>query len=180
MRTVLQERHRPLFANLNIFQTELVWNKVVETWPGDMRSKTYQPTCGEELFVVCRDAGLDHARVVLSMAREHSLMGVAAIETLVGKPIAPWAATVAAQAQAQAGVVAPAPAAPPSPPKTRRVVLSVCPVNPHRPGTVAHTEFAKWRVGATLDELLQKGMQPRAIRRGPRRGWVVLGDEEPV
>lgn len=172
MRTLLQERHRPLFANLAPDQTALVWSRVTEAWPGDLRPfKDQCPVCGEELFEICRNAGLDHARVVLSMAREIEAPGVKAIEALVGHPILPWAASVeAATALGQPARVVASP-----PPRDTRVVVSVAPGNPHHPGSKAHADYAKWRVGKTIDELVQCGMSKRAARRGPRRGWVVLG-----
>jgi hypothetical protein len=175
MRTILQEYHRSFFASLDPDQTELVWSKVIEVWPGDMRPfSSICPTCGEDLFEFCRDAGLDHARVVLALAREHEPLGVGAIETLVGQPIKPWAASV----QAKAGV--PTPVAPPPQvaPTDVRVVLSINITNPHREGTTAWAEFNRWEVGKTMGQLIQKGMSRRAARRGPRNGWITLGNKE--
>lgn len=185
MRTMLQERHRPLFSSLNHEQMDLVWQRVVQAWPADMRGFLGNPPdCPTKLFETCREAGLDHARVVLSLAREYDLVGRATIEALVGRPIVPWAATVEA-----------ARPAPPRPVKAqeddeegegeesggshldRMVVVSVNPVNPHREGTKAWREYNRWVVGKTVAELLQKGMSRRAARRGPRNGWVIL--EEP-
>jgi hypothetical protein len=175
VRTMLQERHRPLFSALAPEQMTLVWDRVVRAWPTDMRQFLgTTPNSPEGLFEVCRDAGLDHARVVLSLATEYDTVGRGTIETLVGHPIVPWATTVAAENNLR------------NPPKLppvytqslpdQRVVLSVNPVNPHREGTTAWAEYRRWVVGKTVDELLRGGMSRRAMRRGPRNGWVVLGE----
>lgn len=179
MRTMLQERHRPYFISLNSEQMDLVWRRVVEAWPVDMREFLGTPPgCPTNLFETCRMAGLDHARVVLALAREHGTLGRSTIETLVGHPIVPWAETVEA-------------ARPPSPNRfvippikegeedselqktlDRSIVISVQEENPHREGTRAWTEYRRWVVGKTVGELIQRGMSRRAARRGPRNGWV--------
>lgn len=173
MRTQLQERHRPLFASLDESQMHLVWDRVVAAWPGDMRKFVGSPPDSPGgLFETFRDAGLDHARVVLSLAREYEPFGRQVIETLVGHPIIPWAESVEARAPAPPvkktdAVVAKEPDA--------RVVLEVAEANPHREGTGAHKAYQKWRVGATIGELVQKGMPARSVRRDVRHGHVKLG-----
>lgn len=174
MKTMLQERHRPLFASLAPEQMALVWNRVVEAWPADMRKFLgSEPSSPGDLFEVCREAGLDHARVVLSLAREIQPLGITAIETLVGRPILPWAATVEAEERIRNPPKA-RPAPPPVKPPDARMVELVQKPNPHREGTGMWKAYEKWEVGKTVGELTQRGMPARSIRRDVRHGYVVV------
>lgn len=177
MRTMLQERHRPAFAVLTPEQMDLVWGRVVTSWPADMRKFLGSPpSTPGELFETCRDAGLDHARVVLSLAMESNPLGRGTLEALVGRPIAPWAASVeAAQMIHHVNVNGDERpkkvAAPRSAPDTR-VVVEVLEPNPHREGTAMWKAYKKWRVGASIVELSQTGMPARSIRRDIRHGYI--------
>lgn len=173
MRTVLTERHQPRFAGLTPEQTCRVWHCVCAAWPEDLGNPAEEVSDPALLFEICRGAGLDHARVVLALAREHDAVGRGAIECLVGRPIACWAPAVVAPLPSPAPAAVP-PSGPPAGPYAAdaRVVRAVAPGNPHRPGTTAHADYARWRVGRTLAQHVAAGMSRRALRRGLRMGWV--------
>jgi hypothetical protein len=201
--THLQERHRPLFAALDPQEAQFVWTKVRERWPRDV-DKTPDPSDmpddGESLFDLCRTAGLDHARVVLSLA---NLNGTArpTIEKLIGRPILAWGPSVeAAQEALQAARLSRRRVAPGSgataqgpdpgrpgggspisgrasrttqPKIDNRLVASVAP-QPHRAGTEMYDAYLAWRVGDTVSECRERGVLARSLRRDVRRGYVVL------
>jgi hypothetical protein len=171
MRTMLEDRHLPHFTALDAEQTRRVWACVRAAWPADVDA-TESIEDPVQLFQACRGAGLDHARVVLALARQHDAVGTAAIAALVGRPIAPWLPPAPV-------VAAPVPVAALATPSgayaaDSRVVLAVAPSNPHRPGTDAFEDYARWRVGRTLAQHVAAGMPRRALRRGLRNGWVVV------
>ncbi len=190
MMTQLQERHRPLFTSLTSMEAAFVWSKVCERWPGDVRKwiaghqNRAQVDDPEILFENCRGVGLDHARVVLSLA---NLNGAArpVIEKLIGKAIVPWGPTVeAAQEAASAAggdpVVARgrAESGPqrvargPSARVDNRVVVWVAENNPHRPGSEMAACFDLWRVGDTVQQCRDRGVIARSLRRDVRRGYI--------
>jgi hypothetical protein len=175
MRTMLQERHRHLFSALAPEQMTLVWNRVVQAWPTDMRQfLATPPNNSGGLFEVCRDAGLDHARVVLSLATEYNAVGRGTIETLVGHPIVPWAATVEAEERLRNPPPVRSTVTPAIKVHDARVVISVAP-NPHREDTGMYRAYQRWVVGAVVGDLLQRGMPSRSVRRDIRHGYVVVG-----
>lgn len=182
MITCLQERHRPLFASLSDAEVMLVWHRVTMRWD---TCRPPPPVNANELFEMCQAAGLDHARVVLSLA---DMNGAARpiLEKLIGKPIAPWAeAVTTAQGAAVAGIDRGAGAAParaakplaivPSPVKVadNRRVLAVKP-NPYRLDTTVAITYLKWRVGDTVDQCKARGLTAQSVRRDVRRGYVTL------
>jgi len=190
--TQLQERHRPLFASLDSVETRFVWLHVARRWPRDTSHVTYPPVDPDELFATCQEAGLDHARVVLSLA---NLNGAArpTIEKLIGHPILPWAESVEKKLEARgavsrgatAGLASGASSLPGSSRtayKTRakpakvdsRIVLSVKP-QPHKPGTLMHASYECWVVGDTVQACRNRGVIATGVRRDVRRGHVVLG-----
>ena len=172
MPTLLRERHRPFFMSLTEDQVALVFDRVTKTWPADFRTypMDHPPRAPVELFETCQRAGLDHARVVMAMATVSSDTGRSAIETLIGKPIEPWCPPDPAPMAAPVASHRPAAA----PTGDNRVVLEIKATNPHREGSTAWKEFNMWRVGATVGELLQKGLSRRGMRRGFRNGWIVV------
>ena len=190
--TQLQERHRPLFAALDSSEVSFVWAHVHKRWPADTRQFTIPPADPEDLFVACKLSGLDHARVVLSLA---NLNGAArpVIEKLIGHPILPWAESVEEKLQARSGASAGAigglakgavalPSGVKEPRRVRskpakvdsRVVLSVA-AQPHRPGTLMHASYQCWVIGDTVQECKSRGVINMSVRRDVRRGYVVLG-----
>jgi hypothetical protein len=197
MQTMLQERHRPLFAALAPDEVEFVWNQVHQRWPEDTRGFYLAVPDPYDLFTLCQTAGLDHARVVLSLA---NLNGAArpVIEKLIGRPIRPWAATVEAetlareeargaarQQGAQPAGTGPAttlPASRPAPLATSRapgktdsrVVLAVAP-NPYKGETAMRSGYECWRVGDTVQACRNRGMGRNNARRDVRRGYVQVG-----
>lgn len=117
---------------------------------------------GVVLWRFCEEAHLDHAAVVLSLARDSSPVGVAAIETLVGRPIT--------------RVVAP-------PPKKSRVrgaakrrsdtrTVAWVADNPKKPGSAAHARFALYAVGSTVDEALAAGVRAEDVRYDLAHGYI--------
>jgi hypothetical protein len=172
VRTILEDRHLSRFTSLDAAQTARVWACVHAAWPEDVGPAPEEVRDPALLFQLCRGAGLDHARVVLALAREHDAVGTAAIAALVGRPIAPWVPPAPA---------VPAPAPQPAQPTAggpyaadSRRVLAVAPSNPHRPGTDAHADYLRWRVGHTLAQHVAAGMPRRALRRALRNGWIVV------
>jgi len=173
VRTQLQERHRALFSSLDHNQTTLVWDRVSKAYSTEFSKVGWPPPSnGGEVFEICREAGLDHARVVLSLARESDNFGRGTIEALIGRPIVPWAESVEAANGAGLSYVV-------SKPQTKRedtrVVVSVIP-NPHKKiGSQMQVDYAYWRVGDTVQECRDRGLSARSVRRDVRHGHVVLG-----
>lgn len=191
MTTQLQERHRSLFASLTLPEVELVWDRVAKRWIDEARSAKVPPDSPGSLFEVCRDIGLDHARVVLSLANENGAARPV-IEKLIGHPIKNWAASVEAELEAKAearaiscvgkggpdGKLARADrgeAGPTVQPRKvdTRLVVSVAP-NPHRAGSDMASSYEKWRVGDTAQMCRDRGLIARSLRRDVRKGYVVL------
>ena len=173
MRTILQERHRPLFATLGVPETHLVYARLMAARALPRELCKVEPQSGDELFGLCQQAGLDHAGVVLTMARETSSLGLSAITRLVGRPIAPWQATAERQkAEAPAprprGVAA-------ARPQTEHgmVVVSFVP-NPKKPNSAGWERYKFWRVGALVSECIAAGMWPADVRWDLGKSFVVL------
>jgi hypothetical protein len=188
--TRLQERHRPLFATLTPPEVEYVWDQVTNKWRNDTE-KLERPSTADALFNTCRDAGLDHARVVLSFAGENG-DARPIIEKLVGRAIVPWGPTVeAAQAEAAVARASGRPSLPGSPPVPRspttgpakrsdtRIVAWVRDTNPHRAGCEMAISFDKWRVGETVQQCRDRGVSARNVRRDVRHGHVRLEGVKP-
>lgn len=170
MRTMLQERHLPKFQALSPDIAALVCARLVAN--GGLPVHQTPVESGEQLFEVCREQGLDHAGVVLSLARETSSQGISAITTLVGRPISPWAASTADKAAAAApkprGVAAPRAH------ETDPLVVVFVPANPKRPGTEGWTRFELWKVGYTVAELKAEGLWPADVKWELERDTVKL------
>lgn len=84
------------------------------------------------------------------------------------------------------GLAPTAPPAPPPPPRTPRprttkrdprVILSVC-ENPKVPGSKAHSRFALYAVGMTVDEFIAAGGRKTDIAYDTQRGFIKLGYEQ--
>lgn len=177
MRTQLAERHRPLFAALAVPEAELVHQRLMASCPDYRVARPTVPGSGEELFAMCQVAGLDHAGVVLTLARETSSTGRSAIEHLVGRAIRPWQETAAKQ---QADLPPPKPrgvAAVRAREEHTMVVVSHVP-NPKKPGSAGHARFELWRVGALVSECIAAGMWPADVRWDLNKSFVVLADAD--
>lgn len=172
MRTVLAERHRPLLAGMPMEQVRLLHTRLVQhrALRGELARRPVES--GEELFELAAAAGLDHAGVVLTLARETSPLGLACIERLVGRPVHPWSDT--------------RPALPPRPrgvavarvrPESAMVVVSFVP-NPKRPNTAGWERYKIYRVGALVSELVADGMWPADVRWDLERSFVVLASPD--
>ena len=178
MRTILGERHQPRFEGLSPEGATLVLDRLVGC--GALRRSAPRVQSGGELFEVCRLAGLDHAGVVLTLAAETSVVGLRALEQLVGRPISPWAESVEAR---QALVEKPptrgvaAAAAAPRPGDAQWVV-AVRP-NPKKPGSDTHVRYAQWVVGRTVRECLDAGLTRADLAWDVTRGFITLSDTPP-
>jgi hypothetical protein len=192
--TQLQERHRPLFSTLAPEEAQFVWGHVRKKWGKYLHDPdpTDQPDDGDCLFDLCQSSGLDHARVVLSLA---NLNGAArpVIEKLIGHPILPWAASVEEKLEARSGAAGrstgvgargattgatgakDACRARSSTAKAdTRVVISVVP-QPHKPGTLMYASYACWAAGDTVQTCRDRGVIAMSLRRDVRKGYVKLG-----
>lgn len=197
-RTKLEERHRPRFAALAPDLVTLVWIAVRTRWseePDFSLARTSRKIeTADALFEVCRDAGLDHARVVLALAGDGRVEARAAIETLVGRPIRPWVEAVEADGLGPGPrgggtggssgggryPTTPRLAAPPSTPRRARaapvdprVVKAVAPC-PYKPSSARAEAYARWIPGARVDELVAGGLPRRSVCRDVQRGYVAV------
>ena len=170
VRTMLQDRHLPKFQALPPDVAALVCQRLIAN--GGL--PVHQPTVhsGDELFEVCRERGLDHAGVVLSLARETSHQGLRAIETLVGRPISPWASSTADKAAA--ATPKPRGVAAPRVHETDPMVVVFVPSNPKRPGTEGWRRFELWKIGYTVAELKAEGLWPADVKWELERDTVKL------
>lgn len=106
--TILQERHRAGFTQLDPEEAGYVWNQVTNRWKSDIRryfssrEVQYVPVSGSELFDLCRDIGLDQCRVILAFAGQNG-RARPIIEKLMGHAIVPWAETVEASTAESGG-----------------------------------------------------------------------------
>jgi hypothetical protein len=178
VRTVLGEQHQPRFAGLSPEGAALVLSRLVDC--GALRRTTPRVESGLELFEVCRLAGLDHAGVVLTLAAETNMVGLRALEQLVGRPISPWAESVeAARAQVEKPPVRGVAAAAAAPrPGDGQWVVAVRP-NPKKPGSDTHARYAHWVVGRTVRECLAAGLTRADLAWDVTRGFVTLSDTPP-
>ena len=171
MRTILAERHIPRFAALSPAAAALTYERLKQhnALPLDL---PVQPETGEELYELCKSHGLDHAGVVLTLSRETSPIGLAAIEALVGKPIYPWAAGTA-----QAALAAqpkPRGVAVPRVHETDNMIVVHIPSNPKRPNTAGWERYNIWKVGYTVKELKDQGLWPADVKWELERNTVQL------
>ncbi len=176
-RTVLEDRHLPRFESLTQEGAQLVLARLRERGALPLSRHGVPivdgPTDGCSLFAVCRDAGLDHAGVVLSLAAETTPAGIAAIEALVGRPIQHWSRSATASAAA-------APRPQPRGVAVQRPksydhlrIVSVVP-NPKKPGSATYLRFANWAVGRTVAECMSAGLTRADADWDISRGFVVL------
>lgn len=183
MRTLLPDDHRPRFQSLG----EAVIYKIVHgllRQDPRLRCPTY-PSDGEALFRWCQSSGVDSARVVLSLAGEPDDESARAIEALTclkipahPEPGSFWFAYRNRPADPPPTRRSPAtPENRDEPGGDLRVVVSVVD-NPRKPGSEAFEGYKHWRVGATVQELLDTGLPRRNLRRDVRHGHVVLGDSK--
>jgi len=173
MRTMLGERHMPMFAALEVPEAHLVYSRLMAARALPPELCVAEPQSGEELFGLCQRAGLDHAGVVLTMARETSDIGMSAIAHLVGRPIAAWQRAVserqaAAPPPVRRGVAAVQPRA-----EHSMVVVSHVP-NPKKAGSAGWERYNLWQVGALVSECIAAGMWPADVRWDLSKGFVVL------
>jgi hypothetical protein len=163
------DRHLIHFTSLGERQLMRTWQALVSA---SYLSRRQRPTSGEELFLMCQRAGLDHANVVLTMASACDDEGRGTIETLVGRPISSWIV----------------PGAPPPPKPVARgvavqraraedswVVVSVR-SNPKKEGSASYDRYAKWQTGATVAEMLAAGLTRGDVGwdTHPDRAFVVI------
>lgn len=173
MRTILDERHQPRFEALSPICASLVLERLKQHCA--LRTSTGPVSSGAELFALCRDAGLDHAGVVLTLATETSRPGLQAIEVLVGHPIVEWSATVAARAATAPKLPARGVAVQKPRDVDGKFVVSVVP-NPKKPGSATHIRFAQWVVGRTVAQCMSAGLTRADVDWDVSRNFVVLGD----
>lgn len=168
------EKYRANFAALTAEAEALVASALLRRYPN-------VPTEGP-LFERCSAAGLDQADVVMSLAADPSPLAVAALETVMGKPM------IVGHPCLSGPPPAPAPDAPPqveprekrtraprAPKSDPRVVVDVAP-NPKKPGSQSHERYAIWRVGMTVSEALAAGLTGADVKWDTERGYVKLGD----
>lgn len=188
-RTRLEDRHLERFAALTHDQVEMVIASAGALWSHDtpghppppdvpvyLGSRRW-PLAGEDAFHYCQGLGLDMALTILSLAGRPEATARGAVETLHGKPIVPWAASVeaaVAEPQARRGPSGVAPRPAPAGKTDDRRVLRVAPC-PHRDGTDAARSYAGWVVGDTVQACIGRGTTRRSVRRDVRAGHVEVG-----
>jgi hypothetical protein len=183
MRTLLTDDHLSRFAALGEQGTALVLARLRQHGglPRSMAGRPIVdgPTTGEELFSMCREAGLDQAGVVLSLASETTPAGIAAIEALVGRPIHHWARTAQAARDAAPRATPRGVAVPRAKDYDQKFVVAVVP-NPKKIGSSTHLRFQNWVVGRTVAECMAAGLTRADADWDVGRGFVTLGDERPA
>ena len=177
MRPVLQDRHLVRFQALPVSVVPLVVRhlRTSRANPATRQVDYSSVVTGEDLWRVCRDAGLDHAGIVLTIAHETSLDGLSAIESLVGRPVRPWAATAREQQAALPRPAARGVAVVRERLSDLQVVSAVGP-NPKKPGSSTHLRFAHWVVGRTVSDCMRAGLTRADVDWDVSRGFVTLAE----
>ena len=174
---MLSETYRPLFTSLTPPEVSLVWSAITNMW--HLPNRVSPPADPDSLFETCRNAGLDHASVVLSLAGRNG-PARSVIEKLIGKPIQHWAESVEA-AKAEVSIQL-AEAKKQGAEKLlrhrmmaraadTRIVMSVAP-QPYREGSMMHHYYQRWRVGDTVEACKQRGLPRWSVSRDIERGHV--------
>ena len=170
MRVQLAERHFPKFLALTAEETSLVQQRLVSA---KVLKKDDSINTGEELFHKCRSAGLDHAGVVLTLARETSPVGLSAIEHLIGHPIVHWHKNARLNQETSTINKLRGVAVPRERPENTMVVVAFVP-NPKKQNTAGWERFKLWKLGSTVAECVAAGMWPADVKWDLDRGFVTL------
>lgn len=125
----------------------------------------------ETIYTTARDAGYDHARVVLSLARTTDPDGIGAVETLIGKPIVHGPRPVILPTVKKPAASYKLVVAPKSSELLSKIVRSVKD-NPKRPGSEAHVRYAHWAVGETVAECIRRGLTMGDAKYDTSHGFV--------
>lgn len=152
-------RHRQLFLDLSPQAAEVVWELVRKRHQG--LPPVPQVASGPALFEACWAASLHHAEVVMSLAREHTVLIEEAIETLIGHPIT--------RRRVELEVVRRH--------RTRRSdprTITVLVENPKKPGSLAHALFSIYMTGMSVDDFIRAGGTRAAIRYDSEHGFISL------
>lgn len=143
-------------------QTALVWSALAALDPAFP-----PPLRDPPLFLAAAlTHRLDHARVVLPMARTTTQDGVQALETLVGRPITRRRSAPPATASfngRRKKTTAP----------DLRTIHDILP-NPKRPESESALRYARYSEGMTVADALAAGLRPADIRWDVARAHITL------
>lgn len=166
-------RYKERFTALTPEAAGLVWVRARERHPAlpAPAGTPERQASGEALFEACMVAGLSHAEVVMSIAREQGPVAESALTALVGHPLTRPRVGTAAPTQPQQRRTHRATPAARSDPRVIRVVAPAC---PKKPGTNAWRLWQLYRDGMTADEYIAAGGTRAAIRYDSDHGFIRL------
>lgn len=153
-------KYAPRFSALTETQNEYLLAALESRYPSAREAQ------GESIYQICENAGLDQADVVMSLARDTTIDGIATIETLID-------AKITRAAPKQKKTAAKAPRKPRRVGRDDRIVQSVAP-NPKKPNSKSFARYALYEVGVSVNELRERGITQADLNWDTERGFVVL------
>lgn len=172
---MIQAKYEPAFAALTPAMLERVMVGLSTTRPelhelGDIED-------GPTLVDYCRSAGISQAEVIMSMRNDPSPTAVAAVETLLMKPIDRRSP---AQVERERDADRPRPqlATVKSSERTTdsRIIRLLVAGNPKRAGTEGHSRFSKYKDGMTVAAFIAAGGRAADIKWDTERSFIRLDD----
>ncbi len=155
------DKYRPRFDTLSPEQTAHLATAVAR------RHNLPEVPDSHNLYEACESAGLDQADVVMSLSQDATPMGIAIIETMVGHVIVrERTEELRPRRQRQPRQLK----------RDTRVIATVAP-NPKRPGSKSHARYTLYEVGATVEDLISRGLTAGDIRHDLSHGFITVGDK---